>query len=228
MSEKPQAEIDKVLKIIGNPIRRKIIRRLSQEASYPLEIAKEIGIGQQLVATHLALMERDGFVQSNKESSPLGPNRHFYSLKQSAYLTVSFGPNLYDEKYFPFEELPNKLSKDATDFLGRIDKLQKKKSANSIVPLADLVADIDKKMASLEDEKAVLLYIRNIVMKQMSAVMHLKKATHDERRILHFILDEQNKSIEDIAQELNLREYLVREILTKLKQEHPNLSQLKS
>jgi predicted transcriptional regulator len=226
MSEKNQAKIDTLLTMIENPVRRKIIRRLSQEASYPLEIAKEIGVGQQLVATHLALMERDGFVQSTMESNPLGPNRRLYFLKQSTYLTVSFGPHLYNEKLFTFEALPNKLSKDAIDFLGRIDQIQEKKISNSIVPLADLIADIDKKMAILEDEKAVLLYIRNLAMKNANTAMHLGKATHNERRILHFILDKQNKSIEYIAQALNLRESIVKEILAKLKQENPNLSQL--
>ncbi|MCW3996556.1 MAG: ArsR family transcriptional regulator [Candidatus Bathyarchaeota archaeon] len=226
MSEKSQAEIDTLLTIVQNPIRRKIIRRLSQEASYPLEIAKEIGVGQQLVTTHLALMEREGFVQSNMESSPLGPNRRLYFLKQSAYLTVCFGPHLYDEKYFTFEALPNKLSKDAIDFLGRIDKIQEKKPSNSIEPWADLIADIDKKMAILDDEKAVLLYIRNLAMKQANKALHLEKTTHDERRILQYILDEQTINIENISQTLNLRESLVREILAKLKREHPKLSQL--
>jgi len=226
MNGKSQTEIDTLLTMVENPVRRKIIRRLSQEASYPLEIAKEIGVGQQLVTTHLALMERDGLVQSNLESSPLGPNRRLYFLKQSAYLSVSFGPHLYNEKYFTFEALPNKLSKDAIDFLGRIDEIRGKKISNSIVPLAALIADIDKKIASLEDEKAVLLYIRSLAMKNANTAMHLGKATHDERRILHFILDEQTKSIDAIAQALNLRESTVREILAKLKQEQPNLSQL--
>ncbi len=226
MSTKSQAEIDALLAMIENPVRRRILRRLSQEASYPLEIAKEIGVGQQLVTTHLALMERDGFIQSSMESSPLGPNRRLYFLKQSAYLTVSFGPHIYNEKYYTFEALPNKLSRDATDFLGRIDQIQEKKPSNSIASLADLISDLDKKMASLEDEKAVLLYIRNVAMKQANTALHLAKATHDERRILHFILDEQTKSIEDIAQALNLREAVVKEILAKLKQEHPDLTRL--
>lgn len=122
--------------------------------------------------------------------------------------------------------MPNKLSQDAVDFLGRIDKIKEKKPSNSIESLADLISDIEEKMATLEDEKAVLLYIRNLAMKQANAVLRSGKATHDERRILHFILDEQTESVEKISQTLNLRESLVREILTKLKHEHPSLSQL--
>jgi len=40
MIEQPQTNL--MLKAIENPIRRKIIKRLSQEPSYPLELAKEI------------------------------------------------------------------------------------------------------------------------------------------------------------------------------------------
>lgn len=67
-------------KFLENPVRRKIIKRLSQEPTYALELAKDIGETQQLVTTHLALMERDGFIDSNFESSPAGPKGSFFSL----------------------------------------------------------------------------------------------------------------------------------------------------
>ena len=52
-------ELDAVLQLIENPVRRKIIKRLSQEPSYPLQLSKELGLGQPLVAKHLGpLLER--------------------------------------------------------------------------------------------------------------------------------------------------------------------------
>jgi predicted transcriptional regulator len=217
MSEK--SKLDVMLTILENPIRRKIIKCLTQEPSYPLEIAKEIGVGQQLVVAHLSMMERDGFVKSRMESSPVGPKRRIYFLTQSAYLTLTFGPHFYDEKYFTFETLPKNLSKDAIDFLGRIDEIKDKK-LNSLEPISDLIIDLDKKLVSLEGEKAVLLYIRNLAMKQASKALETEK-THEERRVLHFILDEQSKDVDEISEALNLREAVVREILAKLKKEYP-------
>ncbi|MCW4045372.1 MAG: ArsR family transcriptional regulator [Candidatus Bathyarchaeota archaeon] len=221
MSEK--SKLDVMLTILENPIRRKIIRRLSQQPSYPLEIAKEIGAGQQLVVAHLAMMERAGVVKSRMETSPVGPKRRIYFLTQSAYLTVTFGPHLYDEKYITFETITDKLSKDAIAFLGRIDEIKYKNPHNSLEPLADLISDINKKMASIEDEKAVLLYLRNLAMKQVSEALETEKITQEERRILHFILDEQIKDVDEISQTLNFRESQVRKILEKIKKEHPNL-----
>jgi len=116
--------MDLMLKIVENPVRRKIIKRLSQEPTYALELAREIGEAQQLVTTHLALMERDGFIGSNMESSPVGPKRKLYFLKQSACVTVSFGPYLYNEKIQSFEKLPTTLSKTAVKFLDEIKKFE--------------------------------------------------------------------------------------------------------
>jgi len=121
------SQVDFILKIVENPIRRKIIKRLSQEPTYALELAKEIREAQQLVTAHLALMERDGFVDSNLEASPVGPKRKLYFLKQSAYLTVSFGPHLYNEQLLTLEALPSELSKDAVKFLDRITKIKQDK-----------------------------------------------------------------------------------------------------
>ncbi len=92
---------------------------------------------------------------------------------------------------------------------------------NFIEPISDLIIDLDKKLVSLEGEKAVLLYIRNLAMKQASKALETEKTTHEERRVLHFILDEQSKDVAEISKALNLREALVREILAKLKSEYP-------
>ena len=168
-------------------------------------------------------MERNGIVKSYMEASPVGPKRRIYFLNQSAYLTVSFGPHLYDEKYFTFETLPNKLSKDANHFLERIEEIKDKEPKKTLEPIVDLISDIDKKLARLEDEKKSLLYIKKLAMKKASKTFEPGKTTLNERRILHFILDEQSKDIEKISKELNLREALVREILAKLKKEYPHL-----
>jgi len=213
-------EFNLMLTLVENQIRRKIIKRLSQEPSYPLELAKEIGVSQQLVTEHLYKMEQDGFVASSMEASPSGPNRKLYFLKTSAYLTVSFGPHLYNEQFFSFETLPPTLSSDAKNLLSRASKIEASKDSK-IAPLAKLIADIDQKLDRLEDEKKVLLYIRNLTMKQASEEFDVLEKSHNEKRILHFIIDEQKADVESISETLNLRESTAREILEKIKEEIP-------
>ena len=40
--------LDSILLAIENPVRRKIIKRLSKQPSYQLQISKELGFSQQL------------------------------------------------------------------------------------------------------------------------------------------------------------------------------------
>ena len=219
MAEQP--EIDPMLKLIENPVRRKIIKRLSQEPSYPLELAKEIGEAQQLVTSHLNILEKAGIVSSDTSASPHGPNRRSYFLKQSGYISLSFGPNLFNENFLNFEALPPKLSPQAKDFMKRISDIQHCAGESKIEPFSCLLKDIDEKLTQLEGEKTVLLFIRNLAMKHASQELESQQKTHDERRILHHILDGQTKDIETISKALNLRESLVRMILDKIREDIP-------
>ncbi len=217
MSEHTQ--IDLVFKAVENPVRRKIIKRLSHEPSYPLELAKEIGEAQQLVTSHLAILEKAGLVGSDVTVSPIGPKRRLFSLKQSASLSLSFGPHLFNEQCLSFETLPADLSKQATSFMKRISEIEHDAKASKIGPFSCLLGDIDSKIDELDGEKAVLLFIRNLAMKYASEEFESQQKTHDERRILHYVLDERTKDIESISEALNLKETLVRAILEKIRKE---------
>jgi predicted transcriptional regulator len=216
-----QEQIDPIFKAIENPVRRKIIKRLSQEPSYPLEIAKEIRQAQQLVTSHLSILEKAGIVGSKKTASPLGPNRKSYFLKQSGYISLSFGPNLYNEQLLNFEKLPPDLSTDASEFMKRISEINGCTQESKIEPFSYLLKDIDDKLSEIEAEKTVLLFIRNLAMKNASRELYCQQKTHDERRILHHILDERTKDIGSISEALNLKESLVRTILEKIRKEIP-------
>jgi predicted transcriptional regulator len=215
-----EQQIDLILTVIENPIRRQIIKRLSQEPSYPLELAKEIGQAQQLVTSHLAILEKMGLVSSSIEASPNGPNRKMFYLKQSSSLSFSFGPHLFNEQCLNFETLPSELSSQATNFMNRISDIQSN-NKRKIEPFACLIKDIDDKLDELEAEKAVLLFIRNLAMKNVVKDLERQDKTHDERRILHHILDERTKDIESISKALNLKESFVRMMLEKLSEEIP-------
>lgn len=209
-----------MLRAIENPVRRKIIKRLSVEPSYPLELSKEIGEAQQLVASHLALLERAGIVGSNVEASPFGPNRRSYYLKQSGYISLSFGSNLFYTQLIDFKTLPPQISDQAADFMKRITSIQKCASENKIEPFSSLLKDVDARLTELDNEKAVLLFIRNLAMKHVTEELQ-KEKSHDERRVLHYILDERTTDIQSISEALNLKESLVRGMLEKLKRDLP-------
>ena len=53
--------------------------------------------------------------------------------------------------------------------------------------------------------KKALLYIKKLAMKKDSKTFEPGKTTLNERRILHFILDEQSKDIEKISKRIELK-----------------------
>src|SRR2546428_13924961 len=95
-----QKELDSVLQVIENPVRRRIIKRISQGPSYALQLSKELGLGQPLVAKHLSIMESAGLVTSIVEESrnPSGGEREWYLLAKSVSLNMDPAPNLFIER----------------------------------------------------------------------------------------------------------------------------------
>ena len=217
MSALDELELDSILLTIENPIRRKLLRRLSQEPSYQLQLSKELGFSQQLVAKHLDTMEDSGVLSSLMESSPHGPKRKEYLLNKSISVTIDFAPNLYRAKVTTFDSLPDAETPfPAYQLVPRVQQALRGPSDGNFGPLGGLVADIDRKLGDLEDERSVLLYIRHLAMKEVAKVIGGMRIPSEKKKILYHIIDQQNKDVEGISRALNLREGLVKDILDEL------------
>ena len=109
-------DLDEALGILQNKARRAIIERLVREPHYPLQLAKQIGISQQAVMKHLAMLEKVGFVVKMKVSSNKGgPPKNIYSVQQAISIRIDLGPDLFQctQRVLPAGgplKLSNKLS----------------------------------------------------------------------------------------------------------------------
>lgn len=205
--------------ILENPTRRFIIKRLSEEPNYPLQLAKDLGLGQQLVAKHLRVMEDAGMVESSVEASPYGPKRRIYTLNKNMSVTLDVSTHFFKTKIVFFDAEPEReeISGTSAFLLDKMDEtLEHQKQQEIITPLTKIISEIDKQLEALESERAILLYIRNFAMKEASHIIEPFKNS-DTRRIIRYALDEHDISVENIAKSLNLREDVVRQALLKLK-----------
>ena len=213
--------LDLLLRILENPIRRSIIERLSQEPNYPLQLSKDLSLGQQLVAKHLKIMEDSGLLKSTIASSPAGPQRRMYELGKSVSITINVAPHLFrqDMVFFNIEPESDRLSEDIASFISRRNEIQSfLEKEDKINPCADILSDIDDKLEELEEERLLLLFIRNSVMQEVSkTISQINDA--EARRVLHKAVDEHHKSAAHIAQALNLREERVQRAIQKLREE---------
>ena len=210
-----------LLRILENPIRRRIVGRLSQEPNYPLQLSKELGLGQQLVAKHLQIMENSGLLRSSIERSPTGPSRKIYRLNKSISITLDVAPHLFKQEIVSFDVEPEKgqISQDLVSLVDRRDALvESLKEEDRMGPCADILSDIDEKLEELTEERLILLSIRNSIMFEASKTIQQIDDV-EVRRVLHNAVTEHDKTVQRIAQVLNIREEKVRLAIKKLKEE---------
>lgn len=211
-------ELDSLLQVMENPVRRRIIKRLSQEPGYALQLSKELGLGQPLVAKHLAIMERAGLVTSTMEESSTGPRRKRYSLAKSISITMDLAPNMFLERGFAIGGQKQSSHPTSEQFRQRVAKATKgSKESERLRLLADVLKEVDDRMAEMQEERLELLEVRNEAMRQAAKIA--VRLELDKRRVLFHILEQHDRIAERISESLNLREFSVREILEELQKE---------
>ena len=140
-----QSELDAVLGTVENPIRRRIIAKLSDEPNYQLQLSKELGLSQQLVAKHLDTMEDAGFVSTIPQVSPRGPPRKEYLLKKSFSVTIDLAPNLFRARMFSFGAVPGiRQSDESAQMVAHVSEVNRYPEDKSrIRPITRVVAEVD-------------------------------------------------------------------------------------
>lgn len=216
-----QKELDSLLQVMENPVRRKIIKKLSQQPGYALQLSKELGLGQPLVAKHLTLMENVGLVTSTMEESPAGPKRKRYSLARSISITMDLAPNLFLERGMVFEEAPKGRTPHTPEQLRkRFDSaMAARDDRRTLSLLSEVLNALDGRMEEIEGGRAEILSMRNRAMQEAARIV-AKLEGLDKRRVLFYILDSHDRRIDSISESLNLREYAVRAILEELEKDY--------
>jgi predicted transcriptional regulator len=101
----PMEPTDKILQIIGNETRRKILTLLAKEPRYISEIAKILEVTQPAILKHLSILEKAGLIESFWKDSPVGAARKYYRICESVGVEIAINP-----KSFEVNKLPQKTS----------------------------------------------------------------------------------------------------------------------
>jgi predicted transcriptional regulator len=215
-----QSDLDSVLGTVENPIRRRIIAKLSERPNYQLQLSKELELSQQLVAKHLTTMEEAGLVSAVFEDSPRGPQRKEYLLKKSFSVTIDLAPNLFRARMFSFGAVPGGGDSDdgGQSVLRASGALKYPDAASRIRPLTQVVDEVDKKLKEMEEERAVLLYIRGLALRE-AAKASTSLGSADRKKVLRYIMREQGDGIGDMSESLGLQQQVVGDILEEIEKE---------
>jgi len=162
-------------------------------------------------------MEKAGIVASALESSPNGPERRRYSLAKSISITMDVAPHLFKEKAIAFnlEKRPPK----GRPFAERADRaLRSHDDKEKLASIADLLAEIDARIGTVEEERVGLLTVRNDLMDEAARIVAGLQDL-DMRRVMFHILEEHDREVASISQSLDMREVLVKSILDALQRD---------
>ena len=77
---------------------------------------------------------------------------------------------------------------------------------------------MDKKLKEMEEERAVLLYLRSLALRE-AAKASTSLGTADRKKVLRYILKEQRDGIGDMSASLGLHQQVVGDILEEIEKE---------
>jgi predicted transcriptional regulator len=213
-------DFESVVDVINNPIRRQIIRKLSEGPDYALRISNELNVSQQLASKHLKVIRNAELVNIFRQKSNKGADKKMFSLNKFYSLQIDFSPYLYNESLISFNN--PQLWINADSYMDKIEDkidglLEEESGVDKISPLGQIVSAIDEELDSLEKRRARLLYLRNHAMNASQQAM--EDLDRRKRQVVHLILDQGSCTIDYLSKYMQLRERSVKSIVKELERE---------
>ncbi len=220
MQKGTPADFEKIVVVLGNPVRRRLIEKLSEGPDYTLRLSNELNIHQQLAAKHMKVLRNAELVDVVRQKSKRGADKNVFSLNKFYSLQIDFSPNLYNQRLISFNN-PD-LWATADNYMDRLeDKVtdlgEEESGIDKINPLGNIVQSIDDELESLEKRRARLLYIRNLAMN--ASVQALDELDRKKRQVMHFILNQGSTTVNAISRHMQLREEVIRDLVSDLENE---------
>jgi predicted transcriptional regulator len=213
-------DFETVVGVLGNPVRRHIIKKLSDGPDYTLRLSNELNIHQQLAAKHLKVIQDAELVDVIRQKSNIGADKNVFHLNKFYSLQIDFSPSLYNERLISFNNPHQWIQED--NYMEKLEEQVKdieeeKLDVEDISPLRQVVELIDDELDSLEKRRARLLYIRNLALgAAQGAVEELDRS---KKQIIQRLVDLGPTSIEALSKTLQLKEAEVRNVVSELEKE---------
>jgi len=220
MKKGTPTDFELIVEVLGNPVRRRLIEKLSEAPDYTLRLSNELNIHQQLAAKHMKVLRNAQLVDVVRQKSKKGADKNVFSLNKFYSLQIDFSPNLYNQRLISFNN-PD-LWTTADNYMDKLeDKVinlgEEGSGIDKINPLGNIVQSIDDELESLEKRRARLLYIRNLAMN--ASVKALDELDRKKRQVMHFILNQGSTTLSAISRHMQIREDVIKDLVSDLENE---------
>jgi predicted transcriptional regulator len=214
-----RGDFETVVGVLGSPIRRRIIRKLSEGPDYALRLSNELNIHQQLAAKHLDVIRKAELVDIVRQKGDKGADKNVFTLNKFYSLHIDFSPSMYSESLISFNNPDRWILAD--NYMERleedVEELSEESGVDKITPLSQIIQAVDDEMEGLERRRARLLYIRNLAMDASDRAM--EEMDRRKRQVLRYIIDHGQASVGDLSKSMQLREESIRDIVVDLERE---------
>jgi predicted transcriptional regulator len=213
-------DFEKVVGVLGNPVRRNIIKKLSEGPDYTLRLSNELNINQQLAAKHLKVIQDAELVDVVRQKSVLGADKNVFHLNKFYSLQIDFSPSLYNERLISFNNPHQWIQED--NYMERLEEQVKdleeeKLDLEDVPPLRQIVQIIDDELDGLEKRRARLLYIRNLALGAAQGA--LEELDRRRRQVIQHLVDQGPVCIDVLSKIFQINESEVRDAVSELERE---------
>lgn len=144
--------IEEFIAALENGTRREILRRLTIEESYAMELSREIGVSQQAVIKHLSLLEEARLIRSiGLMPSSNGAARRIYQPQGFSSLIIDYARNFFD------------VTRQDIDF----DSQSSEVTEEDPVSLIGKLISVDSDLTRILEERASLLKKKDAIIRKI-------------------------------------------------------------
>ena len=215
-------DFDEALTILENPTRRQILKRLVKEPHYPLQLSELLDVSQQAVVKHLRVLEKSGFVDSERVPSEKGgPPKKMYTVNQSFSLRLDLGPDLFraEHRRIPAGgpmRLSNRLPPELD---GVVDRLGTRRKL-PMVEAMGVLSELDSELERIDGHRDAVIALHQQVMKKGSPSISEQSGTYEERQLAHAMMSQPRRplDLDAFSQGLRIQSMHAEEMMDTLRE----------
>ncbi|WP_461862757.1 ArsR/SmtB family transcription factor [Thermococcus sp.] len=179
-----QDEMGKLLDVLGNDTRRRILLLLTKRPYFVSELSQELGVGQKAVLEHLRILENAGLIEGRTEKIPRGRPRKYYTIRRGFRLEILLTPYIFGTSmYEPKRPLETERYKQARELI---------KSANpteiKVKELAEFLEEVEEKINEYVKMKQELEEVRLLTETYIENLM--RRIARENARMFEKLMEE--------------------------------------
>jgi predicted transcriptional regulator len=206
-----ELDLDTLLAAIGNPTRRRILSKLVKETHYPLQLSRELSVSQQAIMKHLKVLEDSDLVRGVFVDSDNGPPRKCYVATKRFTLVIDLSPELFNEE-LRFHEKDDVIQAESnTTALRNAENLRLK-----LAEFTSHIEVLNYELDELSRKRDETIARKEYAMRYANDIIETLCEDYDERKVLRYIIAEDDISLDSMSENLDMRESEIESIMERL------------